>query len=86
MLVGIDAGRVRPRTATLLTATYAGDVQFGSSTGTALHDVNPVLAETTTVIDSDTPDPSTVNQAVHGRRPGVGQHGHGHAHRHGAGA
>ena len=47
----------------LLTATYSGDAQFGPSTGTALHDVNPVLASTTTLITSDTPDPSTSGQA-----------------------
>jgi len=47
----------------LLTATYSGDAQFGPSTGTALHDVNPVLASTTTLITSDAPDPSTSGQA-----------------------
>jgi CSLREA domain-containing protein len=46
-----------------LTATYAGDGTFGGSTSTAeAHQVN--LADTTTTITSDTPDPSAGGQSV----------------------
>lgn len=47
-----------------LTATYAGDTNFNSSTSdpATTHTVNP--ANTTTVIASDLPDPSVVGQAV----------------------
>ncbi|MEZ4862432.1 MAG: Ig-like domain repeat protein [Caldilineaceae bacterium] len=46
-----------------LTATYAGDTNFNGSTSTsAAHTVNK--ADTTTTITNDTPDPSTVGQAV----------------------
>lgn len=46
-----------------LTATYAGNASFAtSSSGGAPHTVNP--AATTTTITADTPDPSSVGQAV----------------------
>ena len=46
-----------------LTATYAGDSNFNSSTSaTESHTVNP--ADTTTSITSDAPDPSDVGQSV----------------------
>ena len=46
-----------------LTATYAGDVSFNGSTSAGVsHQVNK--ADTTTTITSDTPDPSTVGEAV----------------------
>jgi len=45
-----------------LTATYSGDANFGSSSDTEPHAVNP--AATTTTITSDSPDPSTVGQVV----------------------
>ena len=46
-----------------LTITYAGDANFlGSSSTPTAHTVNP--AASTTVISSDSPDPSTVGQSV----------------------
>jgi len=46
-----------------LTATYAGDANFNGSTSAGVaHTVNK--ADTTTTITADTPDPSTVGQAV----------------------
>ena len=46
-----------------LTATYAGDANFGGSTSAGeAHQVNP--SATTTTITSDTPDPSVVGQSV----------------------
>ncbi|MBS1967968.1 MAG: Ig-like domain repeat protein [Chloroflexi bacterium SZAS-1] len=46
-----------------LTATYAGDSNFSGSTSASVsHQVDK--ADTTTTITSDTPDPSTVGQAV----------------------
>jgi hypothetical protein len=46
-----------------LTASYAGDGNFATSTSTGVpHTVNP--ASTTTTITSDSPDPSTVGQPV----------------------
>ena len=46
-----------------LTATYAGDANFGGSTSAGeAHTVN--AAGTTTAITSDTPDPSVVGQSV----------------------
>src|SRR4029453_2664544 len=46
-----------------LTATYAGDANFNSSSSAAEpHTVNK--ADTTTTISSDNPDPSLVGQAV----------------------
>ncbi|MCB0110943.1 MAG: Ig-like domain repeat protein, partial [Caldilineaceae bacterium] len=46
-----------------LTATYAGDANFNGSTSAGIaHTVNK--ADTTTTITADTPDPSTVGQAV----------------------
>ena len=45
-----------------LTATYAGDSNFaGSTSATAPHQVNK--ADTTTTINSDSPDPSVIGQA-----------------------
>ena len=44
-----------------LTATYAGDGNFATSSGTTSHQVN--AAATATTITGDTPDPSTVNVA-----------------------
>lgn len=45
-----------------LTATYAGDINFNTSSDTESHQVN--LAGTTTTITADTPDPSGTNQPV----------------------
>jgi len=45
-----------------LTATYAGDGNYSSSSGTASHTVN--LGSTSTTITSETPDPSNPYQAV----------------------
>ena len=45
-----------------LTASYAGDSKFNTSSGSASHQVNK--ADTTTTIISDTPDPSVTGQAV----------------------
>ena len=59
-----------------LTATYAGDTNFNTSSGTTAHTVNK--ANTTTTITSDTPDPSeagspyTVSWIVAVTAPGSG--------------
>jgi len=59
-----------------LTATYAGDANFNSSSGTAAHTIN--RADTITTITSDSPDPSTVGQTyavnftVTAKAPGSG--------------
>ncbi len=45
-----------------LTATYAGDSNFTTSSDTESHTVNQ--ADTTTAITSDTPDPSVAGEAV----------------------
>ena len=44
-----------------LTATYAGDINFNGSSGTAAHQVDK--GNTTTTITGDAPDPSVVGQA-----------------------
>ena len=45
-----------------LTATYAGDANYSSSSGTASHTIG--LGSTSTTITSETPDPSNPGQAV----------------------
>src|SRR6185295_9287976 len=45
-----------------ITATYAGDTNFNGSADTEAHQVT--LANTTTTITSDNPDPSVVGQSV----------------------
>lgn len=49
----------------VLTATYSGDDRFNGSTDTENHRVDaPQPSSTTTTITSDTPEPSTVGQAI----------------------
>ena len=47
-----------------ITATYSGDLTYGSSTTSKSHDVVPAATLSTTTITADSPDPSVPGQVV----------------------